>query len=85
MLFLFSISLTHFGEENEIIDTSALIKSGHKGHGGGDEELIKKLYYAISGEEEGTTTLKESIECHLMGIAAEESRHNGGALVRVHK
>ena len=80
-----TIEVMPFGEEKEIIDISALIQSGQRGHGGGDAELVKKLYYAISGDEEGTTTLKESIECHLMGIAADESRKTGGALVRVHR
>ena len=80
-----TIEVMPFGEDKEIIDISALIQSGQRGHGGGDEELVKNLYYAISGDEEGTTTLKESIECHLMGIAADESRKNGGALVSVHR
>lgn len=80
-----TIEVMPFGEEKEIIDVSALVGGGQKGHGGGDSELIRELYSALSGETESTTTLKESLECHLMGISAEESRKNGGALVTVHK
>jgi predicted dehydrogenase len=79
-----TIEIMPFGEPKEVIDIKSLLQSGQKGHGGGDAELINKLYYILSGEEEGTTTLKESIECHLMGIAAEESRQCGGKLVPVH-
>jgi predicted dehydrogenase len=80
-----TIEVMPFGEEKEIIDVSALVGGGQKGHGGGDSELIRQLYAALSGDTESTTTLKESLECHLMGISAEESRKNGGTLVSVHK
>lgn len=80
-----TIEIMPFGEEKEVIDVSALVGGGQKGHGGGDSELVRELYAALSGETESTTTLKESLECHLMGISAEESRHNGGSLVTVHK
>ena len=53
--------------------------------GGGDVGLVSQLYNVLSGKSEGTTTLAESVECHLMGIAAEESRKRGGKLVKVHK
>lgn len=81
-----TIEIMPFGEEKEVIDIASLIDgNGQKGHGGGDSELIKNLYRVVSGTERGTTTLKESVECHLMGIAAEESRAQGGALVAVHR
>ena len=80
-----TIEIMPFGEEKEVIDVSALVGGGQKGHGGGDSELVRELYAALSGETESTTTLKESLECHLMGISAEDSRHNGGSLVTVHK
>lgn len=79
------IEVMPFGEETETIDLSELVKDGQKGHGGGDAELVKELYRALSGETEASTTLKGSVECHLMGISAEESRRNGGAVVRVHR
>ena len=54
-------------------------------HGGGDGALIRELYGILTGEIECRTPLKESIESHLMGISAEESRLNGGVLVKVHR
>ena len=72
------------GEEKEVIDISALVGDGQKGHGGGDAELVKSLYTALTESQESTTSLKASIECHLMGIAAEESRHSHET-IKVHK
>ena len=80
-----TIEVMPFGEEKETIDVSALVGGGQKGHGGGDSELIRELYSALAGEREISTTLKESLECHLMGISAEESRHGGGMTVKVHR
>ena len=79
-----TIEIMPFGEDKEIIDVAALVGGGQKGHGGGDAELVKALYYALTEEGESTTSLKESIECHLMGISAEESRHSGET-VNVHR
>lgn len=44
------------------------------GHGGGDAMMIKKFYSILEGEVEGDTSLDKSIESHLIGLAAEESR-----------
>ena len=79
-----TIEVMPFGKEKEIIDVAALVGGGQKGHGGGDAELVKALYSALTNEVESTTSLKESIECHLMGISAEESRHSGET-VKVHR
>ena len=79
-----SIEIMPFGGEKERIDISSLVADGQKGHGGGDAELVRALYYSLSEEGESTTSLKESIECHLMGISAEESRHSGET-VKVHR
>ena len=79
-----TIEIMPFGEDKEIVDVAALVGGGQKGHGGGDSELVKALYYALSEEGESTTSLKESIECHLMGISAEESRRSGET-VKVHR
>jgi hypothetical protein len=38
----------------------------------------------LDGEFNKGTSLQESIESHLMGIASEESRINKGKLVYVH-
>ena len=80
-----SIEVRRFGEPTEIIDTRSLTNGSGVGHGGGDKEIIRELYEILCGEKKTATDLRESIECHLMGIAAEESRALGGALVKVHR
>lgn len=72
-----------FGGAKQVIKISSLIK-GSVGHGGGDGKLVDELYEMLVGEDGGKTSLAKSVECHLMGIAAEESRKRGGALIRVH-
>ena len=53
-------------------------------HGGGDHGIIHTLYDMLTGKTSEKTALVHSAESHLMGIAAEESRKAGGALVYVH-
>ena len=73
-----------FGKETQLIEISSLVDQG-SGHGGGDDCLINSLYGMLNGTSKASTSLKESIESHLMGIAAEESRIQNGKLVYVHK
>ncbi len=73
-----------YGREQEKIDFSIENYQGY-GHGGGDFYLIKNLYDMIEGRASSVTSLASSIESHLMGIAAEESRLQGGALMKVHQ
>jgi hypothetical protein len=54
------------------------------GHGGGDAGIINALYGILSGETSAATSLEASIESHLIGIRAEESRLQGGKLLKVH-
>ena len=70
--------------EKEVIGFNTIIERGHA-HGGGDERMVEGLYHVLRGKCENRTSLRESAECHLMGIAAEESRLAGGATVKVHK
>ena len=78
------IHVLPFGGVNQIIKISSLIK-GSVGHGGGDGKIVDELYDMLVGESDVKTSLAKSVECHLMGIAAEESRKMGGELVKVHK
>lgn len=57
------------------------------GHGGGDMRLVRDLTQAISQEDPGilTTSLDVSMESHLIGFRAEESRKKGGAVMNVGK
>ncbi len=53
------------------------------GHGGGDKQLKGALYDVLEGNATAFTSLETSIESHLMGICAEESRTNGGKLIYI--
>ena len=77
------IELWVYGEEKQVFSIADTL-NGAVAHGGGDEGLINELCDILTGKVPCTTTLKESLESHLMGIAAEESRLNGGKLVQVH-
>ena len=81
------VQLRIFGGENvtyQIKDLAAEGVSGY-GHGGGDFYLINELYDILTGKGKASTSLEASIESHLMGICAEESRLKGGELIYVHK
>lgn len=79
-----TIEIMPYGEEKQVIGFKTLIEGGH-GHGGGDSRLIGALYDVLTGNSDAKTSLKESVECHLIGISAEESRLNGGTAVKVHR
>jgi hypothetical protein len=70
-------------EPKQIIDLGAAEKNGW-GHGGGDAGLIDSMYGILTGKITEYTTLEESVESHLMGICAEQSRLNGGESITVH-
>lgn len=78
------ITVWKYNEEPEIIELSELEDSGYA-HGGGDVFLIKKLYEVLCGNAEADTSLEASVESHLMGICAEESRLQDGKLIYLHK
>ena len=78
-----TIEIKVFGKEKEVIQISSLVDA-ISGHGGGDEGLVKATYeYITTGYTEGVTSLDASIESHLMGFAAEESRLSGGKLTEI--
>ena len=77
------VIISPFGKEPEKIDFSELNEKGYS-HGGGDHGIIQQLYAMLEGKTAQTTSLEASVESHLMGIAAEESRLQGGKLVNVH-
>lgn len=76
------IEIKPFGKKAEVINLKELDDGGF-GHGGGDYGLVKELYEVLSGNAKPETTLAASIESHLMGIAAERSRANGGETVKI--
>lgn len=74
-----------FNQPEEIIDVNALLSEGGHNHGGGDGGIIKDFYNVLCGEEEAPTRLEGSIESHIMAIRAEESRKQGGILLKIRK
>ena len=78
------IRIKRFGqEEHETISIYGLT-AGSSNHGGGDDGIIRGLYDMLTGKISDVTSLENSIESHLMGIAAEESRLKNGEVVQVH-
>lgn len=73
-----------FDKPVQSYDLNVLLENGHS-HGGGDNGLIDDFYKVLSTENSSATTLETSVESHLMAIAAEKSRENGGILCRVHE
>jgi predicted dehydrogenase len=55
------------------------------GHGGGDVRMVRDLTQAITRSDANllTSNLQVSMESHLIGFRAEESRARGGTAVRV--
>ena len=78
-----TITLDVFGKPTEVISVEALLEADY-GHGGGDLKLVEALYDMMEGNAGLETSLEASVESHLMGIKAEESRLEGGTLKLVH-
>lgn len=78
------ITLNIYGQPAELIDPAIQKTNEAYAHGGGDARMIDALYGMISGESPLTTSLEQSVESHLIGIRAEESRLEGGKLLLVH-
>jgi len=79
-----TIEIMPYGGEKQVLDISSLPEYG-PAHGGGDGVLMSELYDILTNKKVAITSLKESIECHLIGVAAEESRMRGGECVKVHR
>lgn len=59
---------------------------GDGAHGGGDNRMIDRLYQIYTTDrKDADSSLVNSVESHYMGLAAEESRINGGKLVKLDK
>ncbi len=70
------------GDKNTYESVSA--QTDGSGHGGGDFGVVRDLIDLIgSGEDPSPsmTDIAETLESHVIALAAEESRQNGGALV----
>lgn len=79
-----TIEIRPYGGETQIVPIGSLVENGSS-HGGGDSRIVDGFYALLNGSRENRTSLKESVESHLIGISAEESRHQGGICVQVHQ
>ena len=79
-----AITLHKFGEEKKVLPIKTYQDGGY-GHGGGDYFIIEDCYRMLSSGTQSETSLETSVESHLIGIAAEQSRLQGGKLVALHK
>ena len=70
--------------KQEIWDASKAKKDG-SGHGGGDHGLVHDFVRAVSFKDPSllTSTIQASMESHLMGFKAEESRLDKGAVKEI--
>ncbi len=75
------LHLTVYGQPEVEIDVNKTTDQKLSGgHGGGDYFLYKDFidYITLNSPSFTRTTINDSIECHLMGFKAEESRLKGG-------
>lgn len=74
---------THHDGQIEKITLEALADDGYKGHGGGDYGLVDSMDAVFRGEGNESALIAHSVESHLIGFAAEQSRLANGAPVRL--
>lgn len=71
------ITVRRFGEPDEVIDLAGA--EGMSGHGGGDEGIMDALCrLMLRSETTAPTSIDASVESHMMALAAEASRLDGG-------
>jgi len=63
------IEVFYLGAENNALD-------GYVGHGGGDSRFLEDFKNAVTSKGKILTTVRESIQSHLIAFALEESRLN---------
>ena len=76
------LELTDFrtGKKTKLVPKAEEVEEyKNSGHGGGDYLLVRDFIQAVSQQNPAilTSTIDESIESHIMGFMAEESRKNG--------
>ncbi len=94
MKFFGTVGEVHYDEAADIISVRPFageiveyrvseLTSDLSGHGGGDHRMIDALYDVITGKGgKVDTSLENSIESHIMALAAEKSRLSGGEVVK---
>ena len=79
-----TIRIGPFGQPAETVDVRTL-SDDFSGHAGGDKQLLRQFLDLLSGKEAdgNMSTLEASVESHLVALAAEESRLNGGQSIEI--
>ena len=77
-----TIRVIPFGGQEEMIDIRKLT-SDLSGHGGGDIRMVADYLDVLEGKPmpAAMTTISRSVESHIVALAAEESRIQGGQLI----
>ena len=76
------ITVRRFGQADQVIDLAAA--QGMSGHGGGDEGIMASLCELVKRNETAAlSSIDASVESHVMALAAEHSRLNGGQSVEL--
>lgn len=79
-----TIRVMPFGGEETIIDVSALAND-LSAHAGGDARMVREFVDLVSGAPMSTTltAIDRSVESHLVALAAEASRLDGGRVINL--
>ena len=77
------LCVRRFGQPDEVIDLGATANE-FAGHGGGDMGMMEYLCDLVArGGSEGLTSVDASVESHVMALAAEASRLDGGRSIEL--
>ncbi len=80
-----TIRVMPFGQEDQLIDVNTLAND-FSGHHGGDARMVDDFLTLVAGEGEASaalTSVSRSVESHLVALAAERSRLNGGMVIAI--
>lgn len=78
-----TLKLSVFGKDDEMIDLRTA-KEEFAGHGGGDAGLAKDFVHLVANNGgEQRTSVQESVESHVMALAAEKSRKENGRMIEI--
>ena len=78
------ITLMPFGGEEEVFDIRKMA-TDLSGHGGGDIKMVEDYLDVLEGKPmpPAMTTISRSVESHIVALAAEESRVQGGRMIEL--
>jgi hypothetical protein len=79
------IRVRPFGGEEYVVDVNKLA-TDFSGHGGGDHQMVKEFLEMVRDDspmKAHMTSLEVSTQSHYIAMAAEKSRLNGGAVIKV--